>query len=300
MGDTRTAPDRAALAVVEVVFEAGFGVGPDGGRRHVHGHGLRAAVRRHRLAAFVVVAFGWSWAWWVPMVLVGAEVVARDPWPSQFPGLLGPLLAAVVVTGVADGRTGLLALGRGMTRVRLGARGWALAVAVPLAFLVAGVLASGGVRLDELDDVSGLPELGVAATWLVLVFVNGLGEETGWRGFLLPHLRRRHAFLPAAGWVTAVWAAWHLPLFGLLASYRGFSPFVAVGFVVGLGAGSVVLAHVFERTGGSILAVAAWHGTYNLAAAAGGDDLRAGVVTALVIAWAIAIARRASPEPTGW
>jgi membrane protease YdiL (CAAX protease family) len=144
--------------------------------------------------------------------------------------------------------------------------------------------------------MSGLPELGVAGVWLAAVFVNGVGEEAGWRGFLLPSLRARTALVPAAAQVTVVWGLWHLPLFWLLVSYRGFNPFVAAGFVVGLGAGSVVLAHVYERCGSSILAAAVWHGTYNLAVATGDDPVRSAAVTALVIAWAILIARSEGPR----
>ena len=69
------------------------------------------------------------------MVVDGALVVQGDPWPSQFPGLLGPLVAAVVVTGLGDGRPGLVDLARRMGRWRLGRAGWALALGAPLVVL---------------------------------------------------------------------------------------------------------------------------------------------------------------------
>ncbi len=78
-----------------------------------------------------------------------------------------------------------------------------------------------------------------------------------------------------------------------LASYQDFSAFILLGFVIGLGAGSVLLGWVYERSGASILAAATWHGTYNLVAASGDSAVRSSVVTAFVIAWAVSIARRA-------
>jgi membrane protease YdiL (CAAX protease family) len=246
-----------------------------------------------RRIAFVAVTHAWSWGWWWTLVLTGHRVTPGHGWPSHFPGLLGPFVGAVVVTAAADGRDGQRRLGRRLTRVDLGAAGWGLALGTPLVLLAAGALASGGVAWSELDDMNGLPAVGVLGVWALLVFVNGIGEETGWRGFLLPLERRDHDLVPAAARVTAVWALWHLPLFWLVPSYGDGGPVMFLGLVVGLGAGSLVLSWVTERTGGSILAAAVWHGTYNLAVATGDDPVRSAVATALVIAWAVGIAHHA-------
>jgi membrane protease YdiL (CAAX protease family) len=158
-------------------------------------------------------------------------------------------------------------------------------------FFLIAVAAGGGAAGRDLDDMSGLPQLGVPAVFAVLVVVNGYGEEGGWRGFLLPWFRARLALLPACLAVTAVWAAWHIPLFFLLRSYQGFGALTLVGFLVGLAAGALVLGSLYERTG-SVLVVAVWHATYNLLAATGDSALRASVVSAGVIVWAVAIARQ--------
>lgn len=237
---------------------------------------------------FVVVAFAWSWAWWLPFVVAGDEVRQGEGWPSQHPGLLGPLVAALVVITIRGGRAALRAYFARLVRWRIGWRTLLRAIAPLAAFFVVAVIADWGIAWRDLDDISGLPEMGVPALWLVLVTVNGLGEEGGWRGYLYPTLRQRWAFAPAALLVTVVWAAWHLPLFVLLESYGDFSAFTLVGFVIGLGAGAVVLGWVYETTG-SVLAAAVWHATYNLVAATGDSTVRSSVVTALVIAWAVGL-----------
>jgi hypothetical protein len=125
---------------------------------------------------------------------------------------------------------------------------------------------------------------------LVLVLVGGVGEELGWRGFLQQRLQGRHSPVAASLLVVPVWAVWHLPLFGLLASYRGFGLLTLVGFVVGLGCGSVILGRVYGAARGSVLATAVWHGTYNLGAGtAAGTGLLAAVTTTLVMVWAVVI-----------
>src|SRR5918994_5552174 len=81
---------------------------------------LSAAMRRHRLVAFFVLTYALSW-WVVPF---GWE---------QFPFLAtGPLLAALVVLALTEGRVGLRDLGSRMIHWRVGWTWYALAIALPL------------------------------------------------------------------------------------------------------------------------------------------------------------------------
>ena len=61
---------------------------------------LLVAVRRHPLAAYFLLAYTFSWSYWLPVALTGGHL-------SHFPGLLGPMLSALLVTTIAQGRTGL-------------------------------------------------------------------------------------------------------------------------------------------------------------------------------------------------
>src|SRR5436190_10576427 len=111
-------------------------------------------------------------------------------------------------------------------------------------------------------EINGFPAWGGLAVLVLLVLVNGLGEETGWRGFLQPTLQRRMRPLYAILVVAAIWASWHAPLFAILTTFHDFTPATLVGFAIGLACGAIVLGWLYNRTG-SILAVAVWHATYN-------------------------------------
>jgi len=238
-----------------------------------------------RPVLFVALAYSISWAWVIPFAASGATVAQGRGWPTHLPALLGPLLAAVLCTALT-GRRALRELGASMLRWRIGWRWWLAAVSPLLALLVLiGVLAVVGADLPAVSgfaSFSGVPDawglLGVAA---VIVLVGGLGEETGWRGYLQPVLQQRRGVLAAAGLVAFAWAAWHLPQFFLIATYENFPVAMLPVFVLGLAAASVVLAWLYNRTR-SVLSCAIWHGSYNIAGATAAATVGSGVISAVI------------------
>ena len=246
---------------------------------------MTSAIRRAPLASFGEFAYAISWAWAFSLVAAGVVVKKGVGWPTHFPALLGPGLAAIVVTALVCGRIGVRDLLARMVRWRMPVRWWAAALS-PAAYLgVALVVASAAGKLPRGSDFgrySGLSAIGVVPV-CVIVILFALGEETGWRGFALPILQRRHGALAASLLITPIWAVWHLPYFFTVTTYRGFPPVGYVGFVFGLACGSIVLTWLYNATGGSILACAVWHGLYNLATGtAGSTGTIQGVTSAFV------------------
>jgi len=259
-------------------------------------------IRSHPLLAYVLLAYALSWAYWLPLALTG-RVVRLGSSVTQFPALLGPLLAAFAVTAVTDGRSGVRDLAARVFRWRVPVRWWLLALGSPLILLAVALFVMAlGPGLPELADfgrMAGLPEWGVPFVWVMLMLVNGLGEETGWRGYVMPLLRRRHGQLSASLLLVPIWAGWHLPLFFLLQTYRDLGPVGIPGFLVGLACGAIVLGWLYESAGCSVLIAAVWHGTYNLTVAtAAGHGTVAAVVSTGVILGAVLIAWRSRRSPS--
>lgn len=245
-----------------------------------------------RVLVFAVIAYALAWSWWIPIAR-RHQVVVIGGWPTHLPGLLAPAVAAVVVTALWSRRRGLRDLAGRVLRWRIG--WWWLVALSPLAVLVVTVgiqylVDSGPTDPADYWRINGFPvSWGLAGTLLLLLVVNAMGEETGWRGFLQTELQRylrpRWAILVVAG----VWAGWHAPLFAIVSSYRGFTAATLVGFVIGLASGAVVLGWLYNRTG-SVLAVALWHATYNLCSATtAAAGLLAAVSTTLVIVGAVVL-----------
>jgi membrane protease YdiL (CAAX protease family) len=228
-------------------------------------------VGRHPLPAFTVLAYALSWACWLPLL---ADRQDRVGWTASpylhLLGGLGPAVAALLVTGIVAGRVGLTEL-MARTLAWRGRLGWlAVAALGPLVLFAVAVVAARMVEgswpdLSRFGASSEYPALPLVAFWLANLVFYGFGEEIGWRGFAQPTLQRRRSALGAALAVSVLWAGWHLPLFGITATYRAMPAIGFVGFFLSMVAGALVLAWLWLRSGGSILVVAAFHAVFDIA-----------------------------------
>ena len=242
---------------------------------------------------FVLLAYALSWLAWLPILLTGGSVTTGVGWPTHLPGLLGPAIAAIWIAWRTGGAS-WADLRRRVTRLPHGQMAW-LATLSPLLIIAAALIAEFAITgrlppLSALGLYSGLPQLGVVPVLLIVLLVNGLGEEIGWRGFLLPQLQLR--FGPTIGTllVWPIWLGWHLPLFACVADFQAMDfATAAFGWSLGLLAGTLVLAHVAHLAGGSVIAVALWHTLFNLASGGGLSASAAATATICVMLWAVLV-----------
>lgn len=257
---------------------------------------LFETIRKRPLASYVLLAWGLSWAYWMPM-LVRGEVVTpgATTGASHFPGLLGPMVAALVVTAIVGGTHGLREYLAHFVQWRVSLRWYGAAVLPMVIFLVAWALLAlfGGPAPDlvDLGEFSGLPALAWPLLVLAVLAFNGYGEEAGWRGFLVPGLLKRSGPFTTSLIVAVVWFTWHIPSFAVIEGYRIFGLGIVPMMGLGLIAGAMILTWLYVGSGGSIWIVALWHLTYNFASASSAGRGPAGmIVYTAVIAWALVIA----------
>jgi membrane protease YdiL (CAAX protease family) len=247
-------------------------------------------AKRHSLLMFFVLAYAFSWAVEIPLALRAQGLLAA-PIPRQLHYLsaYGPMLAAIVVTGLTGGLEGLKDLFGRMLKWRVRPVWWLVALAPLVLYLLVAVVlrfvpgqVAGWAMLGHIDF---LPNLGAGAL-LVWFLTFGLGEETGWRGFALPRLQRDRSALSATIILWALWALWHLPLFFYL-----YDASILVGFLLGLLAGAITFTWLYNSAGGSILLVAVWHGAFNFVTGcvACKTGVAAAVVSTLVMVWAVVV-----------
>jgi uncharacterized protein len=220
----------------------------------------QSLVRRHPLISFYVLTYAIAWLLWAPLVIfrdsipgpVGLVLVVLG---SNVPSTLG-----LVFIGLLQGKAGVRRVLRRLIHGRIGLR-WYLAV---LALSMLAPLAIGvSILFGGATPVVGMTILGVLSFFLISIFPgSALGEEIGWRGFVLPRMQARHSALKASLLIGILWGPWHLPLW--LTGSEGHPISLYVPFVVAVVASSVFYTWLYNNTGGSLLIVVLYHAASNL------------------------------------
>lgn len=170
----------------------------------------------------------------------------------------GPTVAAVLTAWWAAGRGGLRELATRLTHWRVGWRVYALAILVPAA-VTATVAVLVGWRAN-LDWTVGEVRPGrLVLIFFVFALIDGpLGEEVGWRGYLLPRLLEIVRPVPASVAIGLVWFVWHLPLYAADGSRTLDLTFLLLYAALNV-AYAVLHTWLFLRAGGSALPAVVFH-----------------------------------------
>jgi uncharacterized protein len=186
-----------------------------------------------------------------------------------------PLIAVLLVTAFATRSGQRKALWRDVGLKRAGLRSWPVALVLPAVLLAIGYVVAVLLGIATLHRpnaatnswpviaVSQLLNIAVAAIVL-------LGEEIGWRGFLLPRLQALTSGRRAAVLTGFIHGLFHLPLILLTTTYdtAGNRYIVAPLVVATVTAAGVFYAWLKDRSG-SIWPVTIAHATTNTVFALG-------------------------------
>lgn len=104
----------------------------------------------------------------------------------------------------------------------------------------------------------------IGVTGIIAGTARGLGEEIGWRGFLLPHLYAKFGYTGGTIITGLIWTLWHVPLI-IFSNYNSDAPvgFALVCFLVLIMNLSFIMTW-FRLKSGSVWPAAIMHGSHNL------------------------------------
>ena len=191
-------------------------------------------IKRNSFVTFVILAYLLSW--WPEFVARGNGLIPH-----------GPMLAALLVVGLSEGKEGVKAWWSGVVRRGVSWRWYALAAAFPLGipFTAAGLNILMGAQLPPQIDwtipFQVLP---------IMLLLSGMWEEPGWTGFALPRLYEQfvsspYATLTATLIMALIRTGWHLPL--MLSGSIYWSDIVLIISV------QIVIAWLYNATGSSFI-----------------------------------------------
>jgi uncharacterized protein len=223
---------------------------------------IKALVKNHPVLSFFALVF--AIAWGSILILAGDIPTNREQFLMLMPWVMliwfaGPSLAGILMTGLVYGREGFRNFLTRMTRWRVRARWYAVALlTAPLLYVgvsLALLLTSPEFvpRLLVTSNKASLLLFGIAYGFIG----GGLLEELGWTGFAVPTLLRQRYSVLATGLIVGVlWGVFHFIVNGWAGvSFSGdlsvaiSLPLALFTTVAGLTAFRVLMVWVYERTG---------------------------------------------------
>lgn len=261
--------------------------------------GSRSFVNKFPLTIFLLLVFGLTWPFMIVDALGSREILPfRLSMPLMIVMGYMPTLAAVIVTGLTNGKDGVRVLFGKLLIAKVGLRWYVVAI------LGYAAICAGAIGIANLFGESSVPFLSenlpqfsnpvevilsIAVMFIVISLVNG--EELAWRGFALPRLQTKYNALMSSVILGVVWGMFHLPLFFTLtrSSQSGAS---IVGFLISTVSMAVIFTWMYNHTRGSVLLAYFLHGATNtwtqiFAIDHNGNPLVAGAMTGLTVLVAV-------------
>lgn len=230
-------------------------------------------THRRELATFYLLSLALSWPtvlfWHLPPDFqFGDSRSAREAYGQVdlFFGV-GPMLAALIATFVYRRTPGIVALLRRAFAWRLPLLWYLVALVIPIIPQWLGIGTWSAIDGVDLNLYSSTVWL---SRWIQISIFGGLfsvGEELGWRGFMLPRVQEGRSWLSASLIVGLLWTVWHYPLWfiGAWAATGSVAKTVLLLAIASVGAVgmSVLVTWIFNHSKYSVLPAMLLHGSAN-------------------------------------
>ena len=174
----------------------------------------------------------------------------------------GPIIAAFLVTALTEGKSGVRALWSRFWNRNLSIK-WLLVtlLILPALALVANIV----TRVLDGQEYPLFflynPPWSIIPMFIMAFIFNGVFEEFGWRGYVLPRFQVKWNALASGLILGVIWAAWHAGQWSTPGSHlynRNFWLW-ALGTILL----SILMTWIFNNTKGSVLAASLLHGMAN-------------------------------------
>ena len=229
-----------------------------------------AFIRRNPVLSFLVINYAISWTFLYPsyrLIQINNGIT-----PLALVGLIGaygPTIAAIVVQYVIA-KDRLKELFRKLIKVKNGFPVYAFVVMAPLLFYLIAWLISAYIW-DGPDEARYPLDLlaDILFPLLIALPFGPMGEELGWRGFMLPKLLEKNSAVKSSLMVGLAWGIWHLVSFTFPGAALPSIFSVNIWTILLYFANTIALSFAFTwvhlRSGGSVFLAILLHAFFNIA-----------------------------------
>jgi membrane protease YdiL (CAAX protease family) len=226
-------------------------------------------VEKYQIPTLFLLVLGLTWPFMIVDVL-GSHGILPFRVPVVLWIVMGymPTLAAVIVTGLTQGREGVRALFRKFLIARVGFKWYAFAIlGLAVTSIVAVILGNqfGATTDNSLirKEIAAAGPIAILLNATLMFVVRGIlnGEEFAWRGAALPRLQAKYNALTSSLILSIPWILFHLPLFFTKGSTQENASFLS--YAVQLVAATILFTWIYNNTRGSVLLAYILHAAMN-------------------------------------
>tara|TARA_R110002111_G_scaffold241492_1_gene303240 strand:- start:28 stop:855 length:828 start_codon:yes stop_codon:yes gene_type:complete len=219
---------------------------------------------------FLLITIIWSWTFWVLGLGYLTDGIDQESIGKFliffFMGIYGPTISGIVTTLLFDGHKGVLNLLKKVFIWKIPFKNYLYIILLPIIFVIIGIgfynILIGNIGSFDIAAFLSIPTV----LWSGF-YAGPLGEELGWRGFLLPELQKKHTNLKSAIIIGVIWFIWHIPLwwapFGTLVSGESISFLPVITYFIMLMCLSIIITWLVINSKGSVLVAILFHLSIN-------------------------------------
>lgn len=230
---------------------------------------MKNFIKRYPVWSFLIINYLISWSFLYPSY----QIIQKNDGitPLALIGLIGaygPTISAIIVQFILDKKK-LKSLLRSLVKIKSSINLILFVLIIPILFYSAAYIFSilmfdGSVNFNWIMGVSNIP------FWILAALPFGpMGEELGWRGFMLPKLLEEHSILKSTFLVGLAWGIWHLASFtfpgAAIPDFLEVSLWTILLYFTNTISLSFIFTYVYLKTNGSVFYAILLHAFFNAA-----------------------------------
>lgn len=218
----------------------------------------------HNIWLFLVITFSYSWLLWLPFVLAGFNIIhLSDSIVSLITlavalGAFGPMIAAVILNGRKQGKSGIKEFFRNALSLRVKPVYYILALLLPILITALSHYFVNYTGIDKLpdtlfpDSLLSVPAIVIFVPYFLFTLIAAGGqEEFGWRGYAQEPMQQRFGILKGSIILGLIWGLWHLPLWFMPGEGHTYYSFFA--FLIYVVSTSVSIGWLYNASGKKLI-----------------------------------------------
>ncbi|MFT8363173.1 MAG: type II CAAX endopeptidase family protein [Sporolactobacillus sp.] len=216
-------------------------------------------IIKHELIIYLVITFLVTWIFW------GISFTSNTlNGPFRIMGSFLPSIMSIIFIGYANGFNGIKKLFKTLTIWKVSPFFYAFiflytAVSLYLPSFICSIIGL-NYKIHMNNHISSFPLTSpltiLTCFFAVMIFGGPVGEELGWRGFVLPKLQKKFNPFISSIILGVIWAGWHIPFFYFHISGYNVS---FVSYLLETIWLTILFTWLYNNTKGSLLIIILFH-----------------------------------------